>query len=116
VGIEVIAQEVLLRHQRAFPDRQVNGHLLHQEHVFNRYHFIGTDLPHFLNHPLLVPVGYDLEPVKLDFIDSGAECLLHHLDPVLHGLAGIPEDEFNVHLVAVFLRVPDGLKRDRGIM
>ena len=28
VGIEVIAQEVLLRHQRAFPDRQVNGHLL----------------------------------------------------------------------------------------
>jgi glutamate synthase domain-containing protein 2/glutamate synthase domain-containing protein 1/glutamate synthase domain-containing protein 3 len=28
VGIEVIAQEVLLRHQRAFPDRQVNGHVL----------------------------------------------------------------------------------------
>jgi len=25
VGIEVIAQEVLLRHQRAFPDRAVNG-------------------------------------------------------------------------------------------
>src|SRR5208283_5022775 len=28
VGLEVIAQEVLLRHQRAFPDRPVNGHLL----------------------------------------------------------------------------------------
>jgi glutamate synthase (ferredoxin) len=28
VGIEVIAQEVLLRHQRAFPDRPVNGHVL----------------------------------------------------------------------------------------
>jgi glutamate synthase (ferredoxin) len=28
VGIEVIAQEVLLRHQRAFPDRSVNGHVL----------------------------------------------------------------------------------------
>jgi glutamate synthase (ferredoxin) len=28
VGIDVIAKEVLLRHQRAFPDRQVNGHVL----------------------------------------------------------------------------------------
>ena len=28
MGIEVIAQEVLLRHQRAFPDRAVNGHML----------------------------------------------------------------------------------------
>ena len=28
VGIDVIAEEVLLRHQRAFPDRQVNGHVL----------------------------------------------------------------------------------------
>ncbi len=28
VGLEVIAQEVLARHQRAFPDRQVNGHTL----------------------------------------------------------------------------------------
>ncbi|MGO8931329.1 MAG: glutamate synthase large subunit [Limisphaerales bacterium] len=28
VGIEVIAQEVLLRHHRAFPDRSVNGHVL----------------------------------------------------------------------------------------
>jgi glutamate synthase (ferredoxin) len=28
VGIDVIAKEVLLRHQHAFPGRQVNGHLL----------------------------------------------------------------------------------------
>ena len=28
VGIEMVAQEVLLRHQRAFPDRPVNGHVL----------------------------------------------------------------------------------------
>ena len=28
IGIEVIAQEVLARHQRAFPDRPVNGHVL----------------------------------------------------------------------------------------
>src|SRR6266436_3950594 len=28
VGLDVIAQEVLQRHQRAFPDRQVNGHAL----------------------------------------------------------------------------------------
>ncbi len=28
VGIDVIAKEVLLRHQHAFPDRQLNGHLL----------------------------------------------------------------------------------------
>ncbi len=28
VGIEVIAQEVLLRHQRAFPDRQANSYVL----------------------------------------------------------------------------------------
>jgi glutamate synthase domain-containing protein 2/glutamate synthase domain-containing protein 1/glutamate synthase domain-containing protein 3 len=28
VGIDVIAQEVLNRHQRAFPDRPVNGHVL----------------------------------------------------------------------------------------
>jgi glutamate synthase (ferredoxin) len=28
VGIEVIAQEVLARHQRAFPDRPVNGHTI----------------------------------------------------------------------------------------
>jgi glutamate synthase domain-containing protein 2/glutamate synthase domain-containing protein 1/glutamate synthase domain-containing protein 3 len=28
VGIDVIAQEVLQRHQRAFPDRPVNGHVL----------------------------------------------------------------------------------------
>jgi glutamate synthase (ferredoxin) len=28
VGIEVVAEEVLLRHQRAFPDRAVNGHVL----------------------------------------------------------------------------------------
>ncbi|HVV71555.1 MAG TPA: glutamate synthase-related protein, partial [Verrucomicrobiae bacterium] len=28
VGIETIAEEVLVRHQRAFPDRTVNGHVL----------------------------------------------------------------------------------------
>src|SRR6266568_1921727 len=28
VGLDVIAQEVLVRHQRAFPDRSVNGHAL----------------------------------------------------------------------------------------
>ncbi len=28
IGIDVIGQEVLARHQRAFPDRQVNGHVL----------------------------------------------------------------------------------------
>ena len=28
VGLDVLAQEVLLRHQRAFPDRPVNGHVL----------------------------------------------------------------------------------------
>ena len=28
VGIDVVAQEVLLRHQRAFPNRSVNGHVL----------------------------------------------------------------------------------------
>ncbi len=28
VGLKVIAQEVLARHQKAFPDRQVNGHVL----------------------------------------------------------------------------------------
>jgi len=28
VGLDVIAQEVLDRHQRAFPDRPVNGHVL----------------------------------------------------------------------------------------
>ncbi|MDQ6632534.1 MAG: glutamate synthase large subunit, partial [Verrucomicrobiota bacterium] len=28
VGLDVIAQEVLIRHQHAFPDRQVNGHTL----------------------------------------------------------------------------------------
>jgi len=28
VGIDVVAQEVLIRHQRAFPDRPVNGHAL----------------------------------------------------------------------------------------
>jgi glutamate synthase (ferredoxin) len=28
VGLDVIAQEILARHQRAFPDRQVNGHAL----------------------------------------------------------------------------------------
>jgi glutamate synthase (ferredoxin) len=28
VGIDVVAQEVLLRHQRAFPERPVNGHVL----------------------------------------------------------------------------------------
>jgi glutamate synthase (ferredoxin) len=28
VGLDVIAQEVQARHQRAFPDRQVNGHVL----------------------------------------------------------------------------------------
>jgi glutamate synthase (ferredoxin) len=28
VGIEVIAREILARHQRAFPDRPVNGHVL----------------------------------------------------------------------------------------
>ncbi len=28
VGLEVIAEEVLLRHRRAFPDRPVNGHVL----------------------------------------------------------------------------------------
>ncbi len=28
VGIDVVAEEVLVRHQRAFPDRQTNGHTL----------------------------------------------------------------------------------------
>src|SRR5205823_4141739 len=28
VGLDVIAQEIKIRHERAFPDRQLNGHLL----------------------------------------------------------------------------------------
>ncbi len=59
VGLDVIAHEVLIRHQHAFPDRQVNGHTLDvggqyqwradgEYHLFNpqTVHKLQTRLPH----------------------------------------------------------------------
>ena len=53
VGIEVIAQEVLDRHQRAFPDRQVNGHVLdaggqYQWREDGEYHLFNPQTVHKL--------------------------------------------------------------------
>ncbi|HEV2394381.1 MAG TPA: glutamate synthase large subunit [Verrucomicrobiae bacterium] len=53
VGIEVIAQEVLLRHKRAFPDRSVNGHVLetggqYQWRESGEYHLFNPQTIHKL--------------------------------------------------------------------
>src|SRR5436190_1973590 len=55
VGIEVIAQEALDRHQRAFPQRQVNGHLLepggqYQWRDGGEYHLFNPQTIHKLQH------------------------------------------------------------------
>ena len=55
VGIDVIAQEVLLRHQRAFPDRQVNGHVLdaggqYQWREDGEYHLFNPQTIHKLQN------------------------------------------------------------------
>ncbi len=55
VGIEVIAQEVLTRHQQAFPDRQVNGHDLnaggqYQWREDGEYHLFNPQTIHKLQH------------------------------------------------------------------
>ena len=53
VGIEVIAEEVLVRHQRAFPDRQVNGNVLdaggqYQWREDGEYHLFNPQTVHKL--------------------------------------------------------------------
>ncbi len=55
VGIEVIAQEALDRHQRAFPQRPVNGHLLdpggqYQWRDGGEYHLFNPQTIHKLQH------------------------------------------------------------------
>ena len=53
VGLDVIAREVLLRHQRAFPDRSVNGHVLevggqYQWRQGGEYHLFNPQTVHKL--------------------------------------------------------------------
>jgi glutamate synthase (ferredoxin) len=55
VGLDVIAQEVLARHQRAFPDRPVNGHVLdeggqYQWRSDGEYHLFNPQTIHKLQH------------------------------------------------------------------
>jgi glutamate synthase (ferredoxin) len=55
VDIDVIGREVLLRHQRAFPPRQVNGHLLdaggqYQWREDGEYHLFNPQTIHKLQH------------------------------------------------------------------
>jgi glutamate synthase domain-containing protein 2/glutamate synthase domain-containing protein 1/glutamate synthase domain-containing protein 3 len=55
VGLDVIAQEVLDRHQRAFPDREVNGHVLdaggqYQWRKDGEYHLFNPQTIHKLQH------------------------------------------------------------------
>ena len=53
IGLDVIAQEVLLRHHAAFPDRQVNGHVLpvgglYQWRNEGEYHLFNPETIHRL--------------------------------------------------------------------
>jgi glutamate synthase (ferredoxin) len=55
VDIDVIAKEVLLRHQRAFPDRSANGHVLdvggqYQWRDEGEYHLFNPQTIHKLQH------------------------------------------------------------------
>jgi glutamate synthase (ferredoxin) len=55
VGIDVVAQEVLLRHRRAFPDRAVNGHVLeaggqYQWREDGEYHLFNPQTIHKLQN------------------------------------------------------------------
>src|SRR5436309_3020623 len=55
VGLDVIAKEVLLRHQRAFPDRSVNGQVLdaggqYQWRENGEYHLFNPQTIHKLQH------------------------------------------------------------------
>jgi glutamate synthase (ferredoxin) len=55
VGADVIAQEILARHQRAFPDRPVNGHVLdpggqYQWREDGEYHLFNPQTIHKLQH------------------------------------------------------------------
>jgi glutamate synthase (ferredoxin) len=55
VGLDVIASEVLTRHQRAFPDRSVNGHVLdvggqYQWRDAGEYHLFNPQTIHKLQH------------------------------------------------------------------
>ncbi|HXJ71788.1 MAG TPA: glutamate synthase-related protein, partial [Candidatus Dormibacteraeota bacterium] len=55
VGIDVIGREVLLRHQRAFPDRPANGHVLdvggqYQWRDGGEYHLFNPQTIHKLQH------------------------------------------------------------------
>ena len=55
IGLEVLAREVLLRHQHAFPNRQVNGHTLdvggqYQWRQDGEYHLFNPQTIHKLQH------------------------------------------------------------------
>jgi glutamate synthase domain-containing protein 2/glutamate synthase domain-containing protein 3 len=55
VGLDAIAQEILSRHQRAFPDRPVNGHVLevggqYQWRDDGEYHLFNPQTIHKLQH------------------------------------------------------------------
>ncbi len=55
IGIDIVAQEVLSRHQRAFPDRQVNGHELdaggqYQWRESGEYHLFNPQTIHKLQN------------------------------------------------------------------
>ena len=64
VGLDVIHQEIAARHQRAFPDRQVNGHVLetggqYQWRDDGEFHLFNPDTVHLLQKAVRVG-SYDV--------------------------------------------------------
>jgi len=69
VGIEVLAQEVLKRHQRAFPDRPVNGHVLdvggqYQWRDGGEYHLFNPQTIHKLQSAVRTAVTKHLKSIR----------------------------------------------------
>src|SRR4051812_9447379 len=74
--------------------------LLHDELLLVAGSFFGLEGHVVLHRALMVTVGFDLETVELDLMDTELAGLLDHVEPAFDGLTGVTEDELDVHDVA----------------
>ena len=100
----------------AIPSQNIDRHLLHDHGLLDGRHQVGPLGDQFLDRPLIVAVGVDLEAIKLDFLDIELAGALDHVSPTFDGLAREAEDELDVHRHPHLVRLFDGFDRLGGIM
>jgi glutamate synthase (ferredoxin) len=99
IGIDVIAQEVKLRHERAFPERAINGHLLANEGQYQwrrdgEHHLFNPETVHKLQYACRTG-NYDVFKQYSELVNNQSKrlCTLRGLFELKRADQPIPLDE-----------------------